>query len=197
MRRLSISSAVVMPLILSAVILIIDQGTKLLIVRFVEHYSVSRYAIPVIGDFLRIIHVSNTAIAFSIGRDLPVVVKRILFVVLPCLLMMGIVWYYLKVQIPRIQRWALALMIGGGLGNIIDRIARAGGVVDFIDVKMYGVFGFERWPTFNVADSSIVIGSITLLVSTFLFTVHEDSAAVKDGTTVASPSSTSADTYDE
>ena len=196
MRRISIPSALLMPLILSAVILIIDQGTKLLIVRFVEHYSVSRYAIPVIGDFLRIIHVSNTAIAFSIGRHLPVVVKRILFIVLPCILMVGIVWYYLKMQMPRVQRWALALMIGGGLGNIIDRIARAGGVVDFIDVKMYGIFGFERWPTFNVADSSIVIGSITLLISTFLFTAHQDNTAVEGSATESSPA-TSADEHDE
>ena len=53
-------------------------------------------------------------------------------------------------------------------GNIIDRIFRPQGVVDFIDVKFFGIFGLERWPTFNVADASIVVCGIILIVSFFL-----------------------------
>jgi signal peptidase II len=59
-------------------------------------------------------------------------------------------------------------ILGGGLGNLADRIFRPAGVVDFIDVKFFGIFGFERWPTFNIADSAIVVCGI-LLLFTMLF----------------------------
>jgi signal peptidase II len=75
-------------------------------------------------------------------------------------------WYYFKSdEFTQLQRWAAAGIIGGGLGNIIDRIFRPDGVVDFVSVRLYGLFGFERWPTFNVADSSVVVCCIILLIS--------------------------------
>jgi signal peptidase II len=58
--------------------------------------------------------------------------------------------------------------VGGGLGNVIDRIFRSEGVVDFLSFKFYGLFGFERWPTFNVADSSVVVCAVLLVISTIL-----------------------------
>ena len=63
------------------------------------------------------------------------------------------------------QRWAVAGIIGGGMGNIIDRIFRPNGVVDYISVKFYGIFGMERWPTFNIADASVVVCCLYLLVT--------------------------------
>jgi signal peptidase II len=78
-------------------------------------------------------------------------------------------WYYFKSdEFTKLQRWAAAGIIGGGLGNIIDRIFRPAGVVDFVSVKFYGLLGFERWPTFNVADSSVVVCCIILLFSILL-----------------------------
>ena len=62
----------------------------------------------------------------------------------------------------------MAGIIGGGFGNLIDRIFRPAGVVDFIDVRFYGIFGLERWPTFNVADASVVVAGILLIVSFIL-----------------------------
>ena len=56
-------------------------------------------------------------------------------------------------------------IVGGGIGNLIDRFFRPEGVVDFIDVKFYGLFGMERWPTFNVADSAVVVCGILLIIS--------------------------------
>jgi signal peptidase II len=56
-------------------------------------------------------------------------------------------------------------IIGGGIGNIIDRIFRTDGVVDFVSVKFYGLLGMDRWPTFNVADSSVVVCFLILLVT--------------------------------
>jgi signal peptidase II len=65
-----------------------------------------------------------------------------------------------------LQRWAITGIIGGGAGNLIDRIFRPDGVVDYISVKFYGLFGFDRWPTFNIADASVVV-----CVFLFLFSV--------------------------
>ena len=64
-------------------------------------------------------------------------------------------------------------IVGGGLGNLIDRFFRAEGVVDFIDVKFYGLFGLERWPTFNVADSAVVVCGLILVISFIVTSVKE------------------------
>ncbi|NLC92435.1 MAG: signal peptidase II, partial [Treponema sp.] len=89
--------------------------------------------------------------------------------VLPVIvIIMVIIIYFRNNEFSKLQRWSIAGILGGGIGNIIDRIFRTEGVVDFIDVKFYGLFGFERWPTFNIADSAIVICCILLLISFFL-----------------------------
>jgi len=156
----------ILPLILTGIIIIIDQITKAIIA---SNWPASRG--DVITDvfnneFLQIIHVRNKAIAFSLGNSLPDAVKPVLFVVLPLLVLFALVWYYLRSDdFTNLQRWAVAGILGGGIGNIIDRIFRPEGVVDFIDVKFYGLFGMERWPTFNVADSSVVVCCILLFVS--------------------------------
>ena len=59
-------------------------------------------------------------------------------------------------------------IVGGGFGNLIDRCFRTEGVVDFIDVKFYGIFGMERWPTFNIADAAVVVCGILLIISFLL-----------------------------
>ena len=64
-------------------------------------------------------------------------------------------------------------IVGGGFGNLIDRFFRAEGVVDFIDVKFYGLFGMDRWPTFNVADSAVVVCGILLVISFFVTSIRE------------------------
>jgi signal peptidase II len=59
-------------------------------------------------------------------------------------------------------------MIGGGLGNYMDRIFRPEGVVDFLDFKFYGLLGMQRWPTFNLADMTLVVSAILLFISFLL-----------------------------
>jgi signal peptidase II len=77
-----------------------------------------------------------------------------------------LLWYYFKsADFNGLQRWAVAGIIGGGVGNIIDRIFRPDGVVDFVSIKFFGIFGLERWPTFNIADASVVICCLVLLLS--------------------------------
>ncbi|MCL2174943.1 MAG: signal peptidase II [Treponema sp.] len=156
----------IMPLSLTAFIILLDQITKSIIAN---NYPIGRHNI--ITDvfengFLQIIHVRNPAIAFSLGNNLPDFIKPIAFVILPILVLGFLVWYFFKSNdFTPVQRWAVAGIIGGGIGNIIDRIFRPDGVVDFIDVKFYGIFGMERWPTFNFADSSVVVCCILLFIT--------------------------------
>ena len=98
------------------------------------------------------------------------VIKKILFIVIPFILLILFTIYIVKSkEITNFQRWIICGMIGGGLGNLIDRAFKVDWVVDFVSVKFYGLFGFERWPTFNLADASIVVCAI-LLIFTLLFT---------------------------
>ena len=153
----------IIPLVLIPVLVAADQITKLLIVRSIEPYTVGA---SFFDGILRIIHTRNTAIAFSIGRSLPLELRIALFTFIPLLLLVFLLVYYLKSdEFTLLQRWAVAGIIGGGTGNLIDRILRPSGVVDFIDVKIFGLFGMERWPPFNVADSSVVVAGILLLLS--------------------------------
>jgi signal peptidase II len=151
-----------MPLILSAAIIVVDQLTKALIVGLVEYRTI---AASYLDGFFRIVHTRNLAIAFSIGRNLPDPVRRIAFTVLPLVIMAVVLVYFIRTdELTRLQRWSVAAILGGGIGNLIDRVFRPLGVVDFLDVKFYGLFGLERWPTFNVADSCVVVGGILLML---------------------------------
>jgi signal peptidase II len=155
-----------MPLLLSGAIIVLDQVTKYLIVQNVEPIYQNGLIIEVFGDVFRIIHARNPGIAFSIGHTLAAPVRAVLFTVLPLLVLAGLLVYYVRSnEFTQLQRWALAGIVGGGLGNLIDRVFRPAGVVDFLDVKFYGLFGMERWPTFNVADASVVVSGLLLLVS--------------------------------
>ena len=154
-----------LPFTLTAGIIILDQLSKAFIVR--NWPLEGTFIKDLFGNgFIEIIHVRNKAIAFSLGHNLPDSIKRPLFIVLPVIVLAFLLWYYFKSQdFTGLQRWAVAGIIGGGLGNIIDRIFRPDGVVDFISVRFYGIFGMERWPTFNIADASVVVCCLFLLVT--------------------------------
>ena len=157
-----------LPLLLTLAIIVLDQITKAMIVSRLALVYQGGPIIEVIGDFLRIIHARNPGIAFSIGSDLPPLFRTVLFIILPIGIVAGILWYYLRTdELSHAQRWFLAGILGGGIGNLIDRVFRSGGVVDFIDVRIYGFLGMERWPTFNVADASVVVCGILLLLTSF------------------------------
>jgi signal peptidase II len=156
-----------LPFSLTAVIVLLDQITKGIIV---EHFPLGGRPLDVFNnELLWICHVRNPAIAFSLGDNLPHNLRPALFVVLPLVLLAVILVYYLKTdELSLLQRWVIAGIFGGGAGNLIDRIARPDGVVDFISVKFFGLFGFERWPTFNVADSSVVVCAFIWIISTII-----------------------------
>jgi signal peptidase II len=157
------------PFLLTLLIVLVDQITKALIVRALEPIYDGGRVVEVFGEVVRIIHARNPGIAFSIGDTLPGPVRGVLFMLVPVVAMVGIAIYAWKSdEFSPLQRWFVAGVLGGGVGNIIDRIFRPAGVVDFLDVKFYGLFGLERWPTFNVADSSVVVCGILLVLSMFI-----------------------------
>ena len=149
------SALLLLPFILTAVIIIADQSVK----SYIASNWPEGPVLDVFGnDFLWILHVRNKAIAFSIGEGLPDLAKKILFIILPVAALALILRFYLRTNdFTLFQRWAIAGVIGGGAGNLIDRVFRPDGVVDFISVKLYGLLGFERWPTFNIADAAVVV----------------------------------------
>lgn len=167
-----------LPMSLTAFIILADQIVKGIIVKAKPGMGLVKDVFN--NDILWIYHVRNKAIAFSLGENFPDVIKPVLFIIIPILVLGFLLWYYFRSdEFTGIQRWAAAGIIGGGLGNIIDRIFRPDGVVDFISVKFYGIFGFERWPTFNIADSCVVVCCILLFV-TILFTPQKQNTEKKD-----------------
>jgi signal peptidase II len=154
------------PLLLTLACLILDQTTKYLVVKNIRPYHIGA---SFCGDFFRIIHVSNPGIAFSIGNGLPMSIRGIAFAVIPLFIVtVVLVTYFRSDDFSILQRWAIAGVIGGGLGNLMDRFFRAEGVVDFIDIKFYGLFGLDRWPTFNLADLSVLVCAGIFMVSVLI-----------------------------
>ena len=125
-----------LPLVLTVVVFVLDQGSKLLIIKTIPPYTIGA---SFFGDFLRIIHVYNPGIAFSMGNSLPDTLRSLLFAIIPLVVLVVVLGIYFRNDdFTCFQRWAVAGIIGGGLGNIYDRFFRSEGVVDFIDVKFYG-----------------------------------------------------------
>ena len=139
-------------IILSIIFLIVDQITKILVVNSL----VPGENIEIIKNIFNIIYTNNTGAAFSILLG-----KRI-FLIVVAVLIIGVLLYYIKRNKIDKKRdiIALSFVIGGSLGNLIDRIVR-GYVIDFISIKI----GNYNFPIFNVADILIVIGVFLLLLS--------------------------------
>jgi len=166
-----------LPLILTGIVILLDQISKILICKFIPINTIGP---QFLGDFLRIIHVRNTGVAFSFGASWPDAMRRVAFSIIP-IIVLGIVMsvYFRNKDFTRLQQWAICGIVGGGFGNIIDRIFRPAGVVDFIDIKFYGLFGLERWPTFNVADSAVVVCGIILVIS-FIISIIKEHKMIKN-----------------
>ncbi len=144
---------------IAAAILVIDQITKALVT---ERLALGA-STPIVPDFLHFTLVRNTGMAFGLlsRADLPY--KAALVTLLSAVAMAAVVYYALQApDNDRLTRGGLAFILGGALGNIVDRV-RLGYVVDFIDV----FYGNTHWPAFNVADSCICIGVGLLLIDGF------------------------------
>ena len=138
-----------------AAVTVLDQMSKLWVLENIPLYS----RLEAIPGLFHLTYVQNTGAAFSALEGM-----RWLFVVVFLLFAAGIVWEFRnnKLGFTAFERWCVAAVFAGGLGNIIDRL-RLGYVVDMIEVE------FIRFPVFNVADCFITCGCILLLVHLFLF----------------------------
>ncbi|MEQ1440263.1 signal peptidase II [Fontimonas sp. SYSU GA230001] len=140
---------------LSVLVILVDQITKQLVVRHLDWFDV----IPVIPN-LNLVHMKNTGAAFSMLSEAP----PAFFVLLGTSVSIGILWWLRRnPQGQTLVAAALTLIMGGALGNVIDRVAR-GHVVDFIDFYV----GNWHFAAFNVADMAISLGTGLLLLDMIL-----------------------------
>jgi signal peptidase II len=146
--------------LLSAVVVLCDRLSKLWIVHHIRTGS----AITIIPGVFRLTHVLNSGAAFSIFADSvsPGAVRKglIAFSAVAVLIVLAMLWR--TGRHLNASSIALALILGGAIGNLYDR-ARLYYVVDFLEVKII----HYHWPDFNVADSCIVIGACLLLLEIF------------------------------
>jgi signal peptidase II len=146
--------------VVAALVFVGDQLSKGVVERSIPEYAV----IPVIPHFFNLTHSKNPGAAFGLFADSPATWKTALLVVISALLIatvVGVVWKSRRLQ------WeagvGLALILGGAISNLIDRI-RFGRVVDFLDFY----FRSYHWFTFNLADSAIVVGAFFLILQVII-----------------------------
>ncbi len=155
-----------LPYLLSIVIIALDQISKELIVRLIPENTIG---LRCLNDYLWIVHVRNDAVAFSLGYGFPLALKYCLFILVPVLIMVFIAYAVsakrFDNEMTGLERWCLAGILGGGVGNLIDRIFRHLRVVDWISTATYGFMGMDRWPTYNLADASVVVSVILLILA--------------------------------
>jgi signal peptidase II len=129
----------------AAVVLVLDQLTKVLVDANIERGGSEELFLGI-----RLVNVRNTGVAFSSLQGAGPIIGVIVAIALVALL-----WYFARHQRKPLIWLPTGMLLGGALGNVIDRI-REGGVIDFVKVV-------DFWPAFNVADSAITIGVILLL----------------------------------
>jgi signal peptidase II len=140
--------------LLVVAILVLDRWTKALVLdRFDLNASVS-----VIDGFFNITYVRNTGVAFGIFSSISSPVKSIVLSIFTACAAVAVITYSYRSPLRnRLLQVALALILGGALGNLYDRLAY-GYVVDFLEFYL----GNYHWPAFNIADSAISTGVVLL-----------------------------------
>lgn len=176
------------PSVLALALILADQLVKAWIVATVPLNTIHS---RLLGDFLWIVHTRNLGIAFSIGDSVPGLVRLLLFILLPLgFIIAAIVYFFRSRSLGLLQRYAIAFIVAGGAGNLLDRIFREEGVVDFLSFSLYGLFGLERFPTFNIADTAINVGAALILITGFFFDQKKSMEGPDPAVPPADPSGT-------
>lgn len=124
-------------------ILIFDQGSKWLIKENMDLYE----SIPIIPDVFHLTYIENPGAAFGILAN-----QRVFFIIITLLILAFVYYFYRQLKENQLLlKVALGMVVGGALGNLIDRW-RSGTVTDFFD--------FQIWPIFNIADTAVVLAMI-------------------------------------
>lgn len=141
-----------MILIITALIVIADQFAKFAAIKYLK----GQKPIVLIKDFLSFHYTENAGAAFGILQQ-----KRTLFIIITTIFLIVITFYIIKYynELSLISKIGAAILLGGSIGNFIDRI-RFGYVVDFISVKLTRTYDF---PVFNIADMAIVLGTLVIV----------------------------------
>jgi len=183
-------------LYLTLAVVILDQITKLVVKGFsfpilglkMEGLNLGERH-DVIGSFFRITFVENPGMAFGIDFGIS---SKLFLSVFSIFASFGIVYYLYKVREDgKMLKISLALILGGAVGNLIDRVFYGvfygyaplfyGKVVDFIDLDFFDInflgLSYDRWPIFNIADMSVSIGVILLI----LFSKSKEETKQTDG----------------
>lgn len=148
-RKAGLAGAIV------AIVVVLDQLSKQVIqMRLALHDR-----IEILGDAVRLTYIRNQGAAFGIHAGPN---SRFIFLGISTIAL-GILAALFRVTpaTDRLRLTAIALIAGGAVGNIIDRLVSDAGVVDFVDVGL----GNLRWPVFNVADTAVTIGALVLALS--------------------------------
>jgi len=137
-----------LPVVVAALVIVLDQVTKYLIEVNIP-YNTSWAPFPRLAPIFQLTHTGNTGIAFGLFAG-----GSILFAIVACVVTVIILFYNYTLPAGNVAlRLVLGLLLGGALGNLIDRV-RLGHVTDFLD--------FGPWPIFNVADTAVVVGALAL-----------------------------------
>jgi signal peptidase II len=138
-------------------IIILDQATKL----YIDATMSLHESFPIIDGFFNITYIRNPGAAFGFLAGAPLVFRSLFFLAVTIAAIVLILYYlYKNPGRGPLLTTALALILAGAIGNMIDRL-RFGEVIDFLDVYI----GAAHWPAFNVADSAISAGAVVLFLA--------------------------------
>ena len=140
--------------------IVLDQISKIWVRNNFDSYIEN----SIIGDVFKLIKVENTGAFLGMGSELSETLRILLLIVLPVIVLISITIYtYIDKALDQISIIGFSLIIGGGIGNIFDRIVY-GSVTDFLYLDFGGIF---KTGIFNIADLSVTTGMILILISSF------------------------------
>ena len=136
--------------IVAGLLVLADQISKAFILKYLPYHQ----NIPIVEGFFNITHIRNPGGAFGLMANMTPAVRTVVFLFISSLAVGLILYFYKKTPSSQpLLATGFALIFGGAIGNLIDRV-RFGNVVDFLDFHL----GNLHWPAFNIADSGITIG---------------------------------------
>ena len=150
--------------LVSGVVVALDYGSKQWVMANLSYQN----PVEILGEYVRFTYTRNSGVAFGLGAG-----TRFPYYVFSIIAAIAILYMFVRVQVTsRLRQWALALIFGGAIGNLIDRV-RWGEVVDFIEIGI----PTWHWPVFNVADSAVSVGVVLFALTWHRHAPAGDAAA--------------------
>ncbi len=161
-------------------VIVLDQWSKIVVLDHLDYGE----SIAVVRDYFNLTYVRNTGAAFGFLATANPSFRVPFFLIVPIVAMVVLGFLYRDLPAgSRFRSMALGLVSGGAIGNLMDRV-RLGYVVDFLDLHYQSRYSF---PAFNIADASISVGVVILLLSTFFTPSSPPSADASESPDVSNP----------